>query len=129
MKIILTLAVLGLTALNAWARPNIVLIMADDVGCEPIGAYGGERWKTPHIDALAKSGMRFDYCFAMPVCHPTRTTLIVSQERGETHAGAGAQARGLCYGRGRQVAVVPNEKRSATTDPNGVRSMERVRLA
>ena len=34
-------------------RPNIILIMADDVGCEPIGAYGGERWKTPHIDALA----------------------------------------------------------------------------
>ena len=79
MKIILTLAVLGLTALNAWARPNIVLIMADDVGCEPIGAYGGERWKTPHIDALAKSGMRFDYCFAMPVCHPTRTTLLTGK--------------------------------------------------
>ena len=76
MKTILKLAILGLVALDAWARPNIVLIMADDVGCEPIGAYGGERWKTPHIDALAERGMRFDYCFAMPVCHPTRTTPV-----------------------------------------------------
>ena len=42
-------------------QPNIVLIMADDVGCEPIGAYGGERWKTPHIDMLAKGGMRLDF--------------------------------------------------------------------
>ena len=58
MKTILTLTILGLAALEVCARPNIVLIMADDVGCEPIGAYGGERWKTPHIDALAKSGMR-----------------------------------------------------------------------
>ena len=61
------------------AKPNIVLIMADDVGCEPIGAYGGERWKTPHIDALAKGGMRFDYCFSMPVCHPSRICLMTGK--------------------------------------------------
>ena len=60
-------------------KPNIVLIMADDVGCEPIGAYGGQRWKTPHIDALAKNGMRFDYCFSMPVCHPTRICLMTGK--------------------------------------------------
>ena len=60
-------------------KPNIVLIMADDVGCEPIGAYGGQRWKTPHIDALARGGMRFDYCFSMPVCHPTRICLLTGK--------------------------------------------------
>ena len=74
----------SLLACVAWAavaqgKPNIVLIMADDVGCEPIGAYGGERWKTPHIDALAKSGMRFDYAFSMPVCHPTRVCLMTGK--------------------------------------------------
>ena len=58
------------------SRPNIVLILADDVGCEPIGAYGGERWKTPNIDALARGGVKFDFCFSMPVCHPTRITLL-----------------------------------------------------
>ncbi|MHC4437075.1 MAG: sulfatase-like hydrolase/transferase [Planctomycetota bacterium] len=60
-------------------KPNIVLIMADDVGCEPIGAYGGQRWKTPNVDALAKGGMRFDYCFSMPVCHPTRICLMTGK--------------------------------------------------
>ena len=63
-------------------QPNIVLIMADDVGCEPIGAYGGERWETPNIDALAKDGMRFDYCFSMPVCGFTRSTYALVAHEG-----------------------------------------------
>ena len=60
-------------------QPNIVLIMADDVGCEPIGPYGGERLKTPHLDALAKGGMRFDYCFSIPVSHLTRICLMTGK--------------------------------------------------
>ncbi|MDC0143362.1 sulfatase-like hydrolase/transferase [Verrucomicrobia bacterium] len=71
-------------------QPNIVLIMADDVGCEPIGAYGGERWKTPHIDALAKGGMRFDYCFSMPVCHPTRVCLMTGKYPFRLKSGWGS---------------------------------------
>lgn len=84
-----TTAAFGATALLSYnqlaaepdipEKPNIVLIMADDVGCEPIGAYGGQRWKTPNIDALAKDGMRFDYCFSMPVCHPTRICLMTGK--------------------------------------------------
>ena len=76
---LLAIVLSGLSLQSALARPNILLIMADDVGCEPIGAYGGERWKTPHIDALAKGGMRFDYCFSMPVCHPTRICLLTGK--------------------------------------------------
>lgn len=65
---------------NAADRPpNILLIMADDVGVDAIGCYGGTSYKTPHIDALAKSGMRFNHCFSMPVCHPTRTTLLTGR--------------------------------------------------
>ena len=71
-------------------QPNIVLIMADDVGCEPIGAYGGERWKTPHIDALAKGGMRFDYCFSMPACHPTRVCLMTGKYPFRLKSGWGS---------------------------------------
>jgi len=71
-------------------QPNIVLIMADDVGCEPIGAYGGERWKTPHIDALAKGGMRLDYCFSMPVCHPTRICLMTGKYPFRLKSGWGS---------------------------------------
>lgn len=90
MKTIPTLFFLCLAALQAWARPNIVLILADDVGCEPIGAYGGERWKTPRIDALAASGMRFDHCYAMPVCHPSRIALLTGKYPFRLKSGWGS---------------------------------------
>lgn len=59
--------------------PNILLILADDVGVEPIGAYGGERWPTPHIDSLAGTGVKFHHCYSMPVCHPTRVCLLTGR--------------------------------------------------
>ena len=65
-----------LWATAAERPPNIVLIMADDVGCETLGCYGGQSYKTPHIDRLAETGLKFTHCYAMPVCHPTRTCLL-----------------------------------------------------
>ena len=76
---LVTSALVFLTPLWAAAAerpPNIVLIMADDVGCETLGCYGGQSYKTPHIDRLAKTGLKFTHCYAMPVCHPTRTCLL-----------------------------------------------------
>ena len=57
-------------------RPNIVFVLADDVGDQAIGCYGGTSFATPRIDALASEGMLFRHCYSMPVCHPTRTTLL-----------------------------------------------------
>ena len=76
---LVTSALVFLTPLWAAAAerpPNIVLIMADDVGCETLGCYGGQSYKPPHIDRLAKTGLKFTHCYAMPVCHPTRTCLL-----------------------------------------------------
>lgn len=61
---------------RAAPRPNILLIFADDVGTDVIGAYGGQSYPTPHIDALAKGGAKFDHGYAMPVCHPSRVSLM-----------------------------------------------------
>ncbi len=60
-------------------KPNVLLIMADDVGCETLGCYGGTTYKTPNLDELAREGMRFRYCFSMPVCHPTRVCLLTGR--------------------------------------------------
>tara|TARA_B110000003_G_scaffold54651_1_gene54570 strand:+ start:954 stop:2246 length:1293 start_codon:yes stop_codon:yes gene_type:complete len=79
-----------LMASAAPVKPNIVLILADDVGCEPIGAYGGERWKTPNIDALAWGGMRFDHCYSMPVCHPSRLALLTGKYPFRLKSGWGS---------------------------------------
>jgi arylsulfatase A-like enzyme len=60
-------------------KPNILLIMADDVGCDAIGCYGGQSYPTPHIDALARGGMKFNHGYAMPVCHPSRVCLMTGR--------------------------------------------------
>ncbi|HUV65996.1 MAG TPA: sulfatase-like hydrolase/transferase [Sedimentisphaerales bacterium] len=69
-----------LMAANETERPNIILIMADDLGYGDIGCYGNERIKTPNIDALARGGMRFtDYHSNGPVCSPTRAALLTGR--------------------------------------------------
>ena len=55
------------TALQADERPNIVLIVADDVGFSDVGVYGGEI-RTPHIDTLARSGIQLTNFHAAPTC-------------------------------------------------------------
>lgn len=65
--------------LAADERPNILFILADDVGQEVLGCYGGTSYDTPNLDALAKSGTRFRNAYVMPVCHPTRITLLTGR--------------------------------------------------
>ena len=61
-------------------RPNIIFILADDLGPGDIGCYGGTLAKTPNIDQLAKEGTRYDqYYVASPVCSPSRCALITGQ--------------------------------------------------
>lgn len=57
-------------------RPNIVLIMADDIGVEGIGCYGGLSYETPVIDSLAKTGLRFANAHAQPLCTNTRLQIM-----------------------------------------------------
>ena len=61
--------------LVAREQPNIVVILADDIGVETVSAYGSE-YPTPHIDSLADNGIRFDQGHATPVCTTTRTRLL-----------------------------------------------------
>jgi arylsulfatase A-like enzyme len=58
-------------------KPNVVLILADDLGYGDLSAWGGRDLSTPHIDALAASGVRFDQFYSnSPVCSPTRAALL-----------------------------------------------------
>ncbi len=60
-------------------RPNIVLILADDMGWSDPGCYGNPIIQTPNIDQLAKEGMRFTNAYADPVCAPTRAMIQTGQ--------------------------------------------------
>lgn len=65
------------------ARPNIVLILADDVGYTDLGAYGGEA-RTPNIDALAARGAQFSRYYSSPLCSPSRAMLLTGLDNHRT---------------------------------------------
>jgi arylsulfatase A len=65
--------------LAAQSRPNIVLILADDVGYECLSSYGSTSYRTPHLDRLAAGGVRFTHAYATPLCTPTRLQLMTGQ--------------------------------------------------
>jgi arylsulfatase A len=60
-------------------RPNIILILADDLGYETIGANGGTSYRTPVLDRLAATGVRFTHCYVQPLCTPTRVQLMTGR--------------------------------------------------
>ena len=60
-------------------RPNVLFIMVDDLGKEWISCYGAEDIRTPNIDRLARTGMRFENAYSMPQCTPSRATLLTGQ--------------------------------------------------
>ncbi|MDP7292704.1 MAG: sulfatase-like hydrolase/transferase [Verrucomicrobiota bacterium] len=67
------------TALSAAERPNVILMMADDLGYETLSANGGTPYKTPHLDKLAANGMRFTNCVSQPLCTPTRVKIMTGR--------------------------------------------------
>ena len=80
----------GLAPLAAQADPrppNIILIMADDVGWECFSSYGAQEYRTPHIDRLAEQGVRFENCFSTPLCTPSRVQIMTGRYsfRNYTH--------------------------------------------
>lgn len=58
---------------------NILLIMADDVGIDGIGCYGGTDYQTPHLDHLAATGVRFSHAYSQPLCTPTRIQIMTGK--------------------------------------------------
>ena len=105
--------------------PNIVLILADDLGAECLNCYGGTSYRTPNLDALARSGVRFTTPSRTPLCSPSRVELMTGRygfrtgwtrlDRGqgrlprpgkETTFAHVLKARRLRHRRGGQVAAL-----------------------
>ena len=59
--------------------PNIVVVLADDLGIGNVGCFGADAFKTPHIDALAASGLRFTRCYSAPNCGPSRAMMLTGR--------------------------------------------------
>lgn len=82
------------------ARPNIVFILADDLGYGDVGCYGQTKIRTPHIDQLASEGMRFtDFYSGATVCSPSRSVLLTGQHTGHTRIRGNMAVAGGLVGR------------------------------
>ncbi len=60
-------------------KPNIIFILADDLGLDGVSCYGADAHKTPNIDQLAAAGTRFETCYAAPLCGPSRCVLMTGR--------------------------------------------------
>ncbi len=59
--------------------PNIIVYLADDIGVEAFGSYGGTSYETPNLDRLAAGGIRFTRAYSMPLCTPTRVAFLTGK--------------------------------------------------
>lgn len=87
-------AALPLLLATAQTRPNVILILADDLGYSDIGCYGGEI-KTPNLDNFAKQGVKYAQFYNGARCCPTRASLLTGLYAHQTGVGEMNQDRGL----------------------------------
>lgn len=91
----ISLCALGAKSISAAedTRPNLIWIMADDLGWGDLGSYGQEIIKTPRLDRMAAEGMRFTHYYAgATVCAPSRSVLMTGQHHGRTRVRGNAGA-------------------------------------
>ncbi len=82
MKLPITIvSALGLLLVSVGAaeKPNILFIMADDLGIEGLSCYGSDSYETPRLDRLAAEGMRFSHAYSQPLCTPTRVQIMTGK--------------------------------------------------
>jgi len=89
LTLIALLAIIVTQAFAQSKRPNIVLIMADDMGFECVSANGAESYKTPHLDKLAETGMRFEHCYSQPICTPSRVQIMTGRYNSANYVAFG----------------------------------------
>lgn len=117
MKNLLPLLLFAAAAVTSWAadepaparKPNIIFILSDDVGLGDISCCGGP-FQTPQIDALAKNGMRFEACYAMPLCGPTRGVFLTGRYPFRTGLISNQSAEKL---EGHKEIMIPTVMKSA----------------
>ncbi|HYE31329.1 MAG TPA: arylsulfatase, partial [Methylomirabilota bacterium] len=91
-RLLFVLAVAAWASAQAADKPNIIFILADDLGYGDLACYGNKRIKTPNLDRMAQEGMRFTSAYAgSTVCAPSRSALMTGQHTGHTRIRGNAR--------------------------------------
>ena len=83
------LSIVSLKAQQKKVLPNIVLIVADDLGYECINSYGGTSYSTPFLTKLSETGIQFENCHSQPICTPSRVKLMTGKSNKKNHVKFG----------------------------------------
>lgn len=102
--------------------PNILFILTDDQGWATLSCYGNKLVPTPHLDALARDGMRFTEAYVMPQCTPTRAALLSGQHTARTGMWHVLPWYGTPWARMTEPAFREQFPREAFNLPKGLRS-------
>lgn len=86
VKIFLALIVFGNVSFAQDKKPNIIFILADDLGIDGVSAYGADFFKTPVIDKLAQEGIRYTNAYTVPLCGPSRALILTGRYAFRTGA-------------------------------------------
>jgi len=70
-------------------RPNIIVMMADDIGYECLSCYGSVSYQTPVLDELARTGVRFEHGYSQPLCTPSRTKIMTGRSNARNYTKFG----------------------------------------
>ena len=90
-------------------QPNIIFILADDLGYGDVGVYGQQNFETPNLDRLAHGGMKFlQHYSGSTVCAPSRSALMTGQHTGHTFI-RGNSERGFTLDKEGQYPLAPEE--------------------
>ena len=84
------LALLALVPVRAAEKPNVIVILADDLGYECIGANGGTSYETPNLDRIASLGVRFENCYSQPNCTPSRVQMMTGMSNVRNYVSFGS---------------------------------------
>jgi len=102
--ILVLVLILSFSAFSQSKKPNIILILADDLGVGDVGGYGQKYIKTPHLDQMAKNGIRStNFYSSAPVCAPSRASLMTGLHQGH------ARIRGNENLKGERVPLRPTD--------------------
>ena len=97
------------SAASELGPPNVVLIMADDLGWKDLNCYGNKKLDTPHLDRLAREGLRFSDAYsAAPVCTPTRAALMTGEAPARLHITNHASGHPLNFRKPGTELITPN---------------------
>ena len=87
--LLISLYVAGISNILAQKPPNIILIMADDLGYEALSMYGNDHNQSPNLERMASEGILFENCYSTPLCTPSRVQIMTGKYNFRNYIGFG----------------------------------------